>query len=253
MSTQAQKPDLTKLTAYGDTLNDGVVQLNFVLPVEPSPEAQEAAAELLRKQGFRDPKIAYMDRAGEGYAYFVAYASFTTTVDITRIEVPKIEFKGKSMKEIDEIIKTKIGKKLVVLGATIGTDAHTVGIDAIFNMKGWAGDYGLERYHGFEAQNLGAQVDIEELIRLAHEKKADAICVSQVVTQKESHIINFRGLKNRLLKDDLEKDLIVVIGGPRVNQQLALELGFQAGFGPGTTPSHVASFIVDEYLRRKKI
>lgn len=246
-----KKPDPKKITAYGDTLDDGVVQLNFVLPLEASPEAQESAAELLRRQGLQDPKIVYIDKAGPGYCYVIAYAKLSATVDSTAIQVPKIDFQAKSREEVDHIVATKVGRKLVVLGATIGTDAHTVGIDAIFNMKGWKGDYGLERYQAFDAKNLGAQVDVEELLRLIDKHKADAVCVSQVVTQKDSHIINFRLLKSRLQELKLEKDLIVMIGGPRVNQQLALELGYQAGFGPGTVPSQVASYIVDEYCRRK--
>jgi hypothetical protein len=33
---------------------------------------------------------------------------------------------------------------------------------------------------------------------------------------------------------------------------MALECGFDAGFGVGTKPSDVASYIVEEYLRRNK-
>ena len=36
-----------------------------------------------------------------------------------------------------------------------------------------------------------------------------------------------------------------VVTGPRVDHQLALELGFDAGFGPGTKPGDVASYLVD--------
>ena len=79
-----------------------------------------------------------------------------------------------------------------MLGACTGTDAHTVGIDAILNMKGYAGDYGLERYPWFEAHNLGSQVQNDELIRKAKERSADAILVSQVVTQRDVHKDNAR-------------------------------------------------------------
>jgi beta-lysine 5,6-aminomutase beta subunit len=52
-----------------------------------------------------------------------------------------------------------------VLGACTGSDAHAVGIDAIMNMKGFAGDYGLERYPWLDARNLGAQVENAALSR----------------------------------------------------------------------------------------
>jgi beta-lysine 5,6-aminomutase beta subunit len=92
------------------------------------------------------------------------------------------------MQQIDEFVKQHIGRKIVVVGASTGTDAHTVGIDAIMNMKGLAGHYGLERYEMFEAHNMGSQVSNEELIARAVEVGADAILVSQTVTQKDVHV-----------------------------------------------------------------
>jgi hypothetical protein len=48
----------------------------------------------------------------------------------------------------------------------------------------------------------------------------------------------------------LRDRIIFVAGGPRVTHPLALECGLDAGFGMGTKPSDVASYIVEEYLRR---
>jgi beta-lysine 5,6-aminomutase beta subunit len=138
----------------------------------------------------------------------------------------------------------------VVLGACTGYDAHTVGIDAIINMKGFAGDYGLERYQWIEARNLGAQVLNDDLLKLAVREKADAILVSKVVTQHNIHVKDLKDLMSRAEKLGLKDKIIFVAGGPRVTHPLALECGFDAGFGVGTKPSDVASYIVDEYLRR---
>jgi beta-lysine 5,6-aminomutase beta subunit len=44
--------------------------------------------------------------------------------------------------------------------------------------------------------------------------------------------------------------MTLLLGGPRVDHKLALELGFDAGFGPGTKPSDVANFIVHQVLQR---
>jgi beta-lysine 5,6-aminomutase beta subunit len=46
------------------------------------------------------------------------------------------------------------------------------------------------------------------------------------------------------------KRLILTCGGPRVSNELAKELGFDAGFSKGTYPFHVASFIVRELAAR---
>ena len=43
------------------------------------------------------------------------------------------------------------------------------------------------------------------------------------------------------------KKIITVVGGPRVSHEFALELGFDAGFGPGTLPTHVGSYLAQKW------
>lgn len=243
--------DLKNLRPYGDAMNDGRIQVNFTLPINPSPEAEEAARELMRKMGFDEIKIVAMEKPSEGFSFFVGYGANKHSVDFTQIEVLKVETEFKSFYEINDLIKTKVKRKLVVIGATTGFDAHTVGIDAMFNMKGYKGDYGLERYPWFEAHNLGAQVLNEDLLKIAEEKKADAILVSQIVDEKGVHINNLKEMMRLAENKGLREKYIFVCGGPRLNHPVAVECGLDAGFGPGTLPSHVASYIVDEFLRRK--
>jgi beta-lysine 5,6-aminomutase beta subunit len=137
-----------------------------------------------------------------------------------------------------------------VLGACIETDAHTVGIDAIMNMKGYNGHKGLESYHEIRAINLGAQVDSEDLVARAIDEKADVILVSQVVTQKNIHLDNLTRLSDILEAEGLREKVILVVGGPRITHELAKELGYDAGFGPGSYAENVASFAIDEWIRR---
>jgi len=243
--------NLKKLRPYGDIMDDGTIQLAFTLPVEATPEAREAAVLLTQKMGFDQIKVATMEKAANGFAFFVIYARLKHTVDFTQIKVLKVDAQKRSREEIDELIRTRIGRKLVVLGACTGYDAHTVGIDAIINMKGFAGDYGLERYQWLDARNLGAQVQNEDLLKLAIQEKADAILVSKVVSQHNIHIRDLKELIQRAEKMGLKDQLIFVAGGPRVTHPMALECGFDAGFSVGTKPSDVASYIVEEYLRRQ--
>ena len=93
-----------------------------------------------------------------------------------------------------------LGRKIVVVGACTGSDAHTVGIDAILNMKGYAGEKGLEAYKSFEAYNLGAQVENDQLLERAQALSADSILVSQVITQRNCHKENGRALIELLEK-----------------------------------------------------
>ncbi|MGE3261463.1 MAG: OAM dimerization domain-containing protein [Bacteriovoracia bacterium] len=244
--------DLKNIKPYGDAMNDGRMQVSFTLPLNPSPEAEEAAREFMRKMGFQDIKVVAMEKPSEGFSFYVAYGATTHSVDFTKIHVLKVETEFKSFYEINDLIKKEIKRKIVILGATTGFDAHTVGIDAIFNMKGYKGDYGLERYSGFDARNLGAQVLNEDLLKIAVETDADAILVSQIVDEKDCHIDNLKNLMALAEKQGLRERFIFVAGGPRLNHPTAIECGLDAGFGPGTLPSHVASYVVDEMIRRKK-
>lgn len=242
--------DYTQVKPYGDTLNDGMVQMSFSLPVPIGEEAKEAARQLVLKMGFADPQVYHMKDLGEGFTFFIVYGKCQVHVDYTSIKVPKVESKRMSFDEINQFIRDRIGRKVVVVGACTGTDAHTVGIDAIMNMKGYNGEVGLERYPMIEAYNLGSQVENEELIAKALEYNADVLLVSQVVTQKGVHITNLTQLVELLEAEGLRNRFILICGGPRINHELALELGYDAGFGPGTLAPDVASYFVNELVKR---
>jgi beta-lysine 5,6-aminomutase beta subunit len=228
---------------YGDRRDDGAVQIAFTLPVSAGPKAK-AAAELMAKQmGFHTVLVASMEGAGEGFSSFVIYGRGHHEVDFDKVEAPVVEHPKFGFDELNEHIRTNIGRKIIVVGACIGTDAHTTGIDAIFNMKGYSGDYGLERYAWFQAVNMGAQVEPAALVARAKDLNADAILVSQIVTQRDIHKENARTLVELLKAEKLLGKVLLIFGGPRIDHRAALELGFDAGFGPGTKPSDVANYL----------
>jgi beta-lysine 5,6-aminomutase beta subunit len=235
---------------YGDRRDDGVVQISFVLPVPAGERAREAAAEIARRMGMEQVHVAHMEAAAERYTFFVVYGRTSAAIDWSKIQVPEILERKKGFDELVTYALREVGRKIVVLGACTGSDAHAVGIDAIMNMKGFAGDYGLERYPCFDAVNLGAQVENVRLARAAKERRADAILVSQVVTQRDVHRDNARQLIDELERLGIRAGVTVVLGGPRIDHRLAAELGYDAGFGSGTKPSDVANFIVSSVLRR---
>lgn len=246
------KIDLKALKPYGDTTDDGYVQFSFTLPVEPNPTTREAATQMVREWGFFDVRIAHMSKIGVNYSFFVIFARTPKSIDYTKIEVPQLTTEKRSYKEIDKEIQATIKRPIKVVGACTGYDAHTVGLDAILNMKGFDGDIGLERYKGFRCVNMGSQVPTDELIDRALKEKADAILLSKIVTQKDIHISDMKDLMSKLAKRGLEKRFILVAGGPRVTHQLAIELGFDAGFTIGTRPSDVAAFLLEQMQLRKK-
>jgi beta-lysine 5,6-aminomutase beta subunit len=234
---------MTTVRPYGDTMNDGYVQLSFTLPVQDSPRAREAARQLVLKLGFFSCEIVHAEPLDGGFTMFIAYARTEEGVDPDEIVVDESAGESMTFDEVNEFIEERIGRKIVVVGACTGFDAHTVGIDAIMNMKGYNHHFGLERYPMVEAHNVGAQVTNERLIEKAVEVGADAILVSQVVTQKDTHVKNLTELVELLEAEGLRGRFILIVGGPRIGQKLARELGFDAGFGKGTYAEHVATFI----------
>ncbi len=237
---------------YGDTHNDGAVQLSFTLPVKNGAKANEAAKIYVQKLGFEHCEVVHSHPLSDSFTFFVVYGKSTVSIDYSAVVVDEgPDNDTLDMAGVNAFIENNIGRKIVVVGACTGFDAHTVGIDAIMNMKGYNHHYGLERYTLIDAYNLGAQVPNEKLIQKAVELKADAILVSQVVTQKDTHIENLTSFIELLEAEKLRDRFIVVCGGPRLSHKLALELGFDAGFGRETYAEHVGTFIVRKMLERK--
>jgi len=252
-TTATTTVDLTKVKPYGDTMNDGMTQLSFTLPIPYGEEANEAAKILVKKMGFDEPAVVFSKDLGIGYTYFVMYGKCQHTVDYTTIKVTKVDVDVMDRLECERYIEENIKRPVVIVGACSGTDAHTVGIDAIMNMKGFHGHFGLERYHGIEAINMGSQVPNEVLIAKAIEANADAILVSQIVTQKDVHIANLTNLVELMEAEGIRDKVVLVCGGPRISHELAQELGYDAGFGAHSYAEDVASFVLTEIVKRKLV
>ena len=236
---------------YGDKKNDGAVQISFTLPIAKSAVATEAAKRYVARMGIREPYVTLAEAIAPDFTYFIVYGRATHDIDVGAITAEETPAAALDREEIDDEIARRFGRRLVVLGCALESDAHTVGLDAIFNMKGYAGDYGLERYHGIDARNLGAQVPVAEVARRVRETAADAVLVSATVTQNEIHIRHLTDLVDMLEAERLRDRVILIAGGARVDHALAKELGYDAGFGPGTTASRVAAFLLDELSRRE--
>ncbi len=182
----------TLVRPYGDTTGDGMVQISFTLPVPHSKRAEGAAQQLATKMGLDPALVVHAKPIGEDFTFFVVYGRVHHLVDLDAVEVVERDYPLLTPKEVNAAIKRSLRRRLVVLGACIGTDAHTVGIDAILNIKGFAGEKGLEYYREIKVVNMGAQVSVPQLVDRAVAEQADAVLVSQVVTQRDAHLLNTR-------------------------------------------------------------
>ncbi len=101
---------------------------------------------------------------------------------------------------------------------------------------------------------MGAQVTVEELVERAKAENADAVLVSQVVTQRNAHLHNtkqmaaaFHAEYPTAVAGGVGRPLLVV-GGPRFDTVTEADLGVDRIFGKGTTPAEVASYLVHALL-----
>lgn len=237
---------------YGDTTDDGMVQLSFTLPVPHGKLAEGAALQFAARSGLDGAMVVHARGMGPDFTFFVVYGRSLHAVDLSQIVVVDRDYPLLSTREVNQAIKTVFGRKLVVVGACIGTDAHTVGIDAILNIKGFAGEKGLEYYREIEVVNLGAQVAVPDLLSRARQARADAVLVSQIVTQRDMHLQNVRELATEFRVCYAEEDErpLLVAGGPRFDEAMETELGVDKIFSKGATPGLVASYLVHAMTER---
>jgi len=249
----------TIIRPYGDTTGDGMVQVSFTLPVPLDKRAEGAALQLAQKMGLDPAMVVHAKQMGDGrrdsdqrgaYTFFVVYGRVHHLVDLSKVVVVERDYPLLSAKEVNTAVRRRLRRKVNVVGACIGTDAHTVGIDAILNLKGIAGEKGLESYREFKVANLGAQVSVPELVERARAERADAVLVSQVVTQRDAHLHNTREMSAAFREAfPPQRRPLLVVGGPRFDELATDELGVDRIFGRGTTPREVASYLVHALTR----
>ncbi len=236
---------------YGDTTGDGMVQLSFTLPMPHSKLADGAAVQLANKMGIDPALVVHSKPMGPDFTFFVVYGRVNHLVEPDKVTVVERDFPLLTPKEVNAAIKRTLRRRMVVVGACIGTDAHTVGIDAILNIKGFAGEKGLEYYREIKVVNLGAQVSVPELVEQSLAERADAVLVSQVVTQRDAHLLNTREMSAAFREAyPAGRRPLLVVGGPRFDEAMAEELGVDRVFSRGTTPGEVASYLVHRITDR---
>jgi beta-lysine 5,6-aminomutase beta subunit len=231
-----------------------MVQVSFTLPVPHGKRAEGAALQLAAKMGLDPATIVHARPVGDAFTFFVVYGRAGQLVDLDEVVVVERDFPLLTPGQVNATIRSVLRRRVSVVGACIGTDAHTVGIDAILNLKGIAGEKGLEYYRELSVVNMGAQVSIPDLVERARTSRADAVLVSQVVTQKDAHLHNTTAMSAAFREAfPPARRPLLLVGGPRFDERAATHLGVDRVFGRGTTPREVASYLVHALLQRKEV
>ncbi|QNB45226.1 cobalamin-binding protein [Thermanaerosceptrum fracticalcis] len=108
-------------------------------------------------------------------------------------------------------------------------------------------DIGLKMIHraireaGHTAVLLSPDLPVEEVIRAIMEEKADTVLLSRTLGYGVAELL--AKFVDLLDAAGLREKVKVGIGGMAIRSELAAELGFDAGFGPGTTIEEALAFV----------
>src|SRR2546421_10317389 len=93
-----------QIRPYGDTANDGVVQLSFTLPLPLSARAREAARRYAMLMGISNPLVAHAESIGKAFTFFVVYGACSHTLDPEQILEDELTHDEFDFYEINELI-----------------------------------------------------------------------------------------------------------------------------------------------------
>lgn len=215
---------------------DGVVVMNLCLPTDRRT-AEYAALELAKKMGLSDPQVIHKE---------VLHPSEGTYLEVRGVLAQEVDPKTLVIPEVRELVPADTIRKLVqqrplkVVGGTVGSDEHSVGLREILDIK----HGGLEGF-GIQCHYLGTSVPIEKLVDAAIEIGAHAILISTIITHNEVHQQNMQKLSSLCQEKGIRDKMVLIAGGTQVTNEGALANGMDAGFGRGTKGAHVASFLVE--------
>src|SRR5690242_7579930 len=119
-----------QMRPYGDTANDGMVQISFTLPLSLNAHSQESARRYAMLMGISNPLVAHVEAIDKAFTFFVIYGACSHTLDPATIQVDDAGEWARHMLEFHEIntlIEERLGRRVTVIGAAIESDAHTVG------------------------------------------------------------------------------------------------------------------------------
>jgi len=92
-NANTERPPEQWVKAYGDTLNDGRVQMSFTLPVPLDELSKEGAKQLALSMGLEEPAVVHAEDMGQGFSFFIVYGQCKHRVDLSRLKIPSQNLK----------------------------------------------------------------------------------------------------------------------------------------------------------------
>jgi beta-lysine 5,6-aminomutase beta subunit len=79
-----------QMRPYGDTANDGMVQLTFTLPLPLNAHSREVARRYAMLMGVSNPLVAHAGAIDRAFTFFVIYGACSHTLDPEMIQVDEL-------------------------------------------------------------------------------------------------------------------------------------------------------------------
>src|SRR6202030_3679875 len=108
-----------QIRPYGDTANDGVVQLSFTLPLPLNARAREVARRYAMLMGISDPLVVHAESIDKAFSFFVIYGACSHLLDPDQVMVDELSHNELDFYEINSLIEQHVGHRVTVIGAAI--------------------------------------------------------------------------------------------------------------------------------------
>jgi beta-lysine 5,6-aminomutase beta subunit len=159
------------------------------------------------------------------------------------IRTEQVDFQSLPHEMARDIAK-QLGRRIIIAGVCWGAEAHKMLLDPLFTLKGYLGDPGLEAYAGFEVMQIKPSEQADDLIRACVETKADVVVVARVAASSEVLASDLKSFVEGLNRaGGAQHKFIKIAISPKLTNEEARAVGFEAGFGTGTLPSQLIGVI----------
>ncbi len=214
---------------------DGVVLVQLMIP-ESEAVAREAALEIGRRMGLRDPQVINLMVLQPAEGCFVEVkGKVAFDIDKAALKIPATE----ELLPEDELRAAVKQIGLKVVAGTVGEDEHSVGLREILDIK----HGGIEKY-GVKYHYLGTSAPLGKLIDAAIETGAHGILISTIISHNDIHRAQMRKLAELCQEKGIRERVVLIAGGTQVTRDMAAETGLDATFGRGTKGNHVVDALV---------
>jgi len=174
---------------------------------------------------FEGAEKAVTEAMNNGISPVTAIESIGIALDIAGEKFEKMEYflpelvvAGEIAKEAMQVIEphlknAKIESKGKVVLATVDGDIHDIGKNVVNILLTAA---------GFEVIDLGVNVPTEQILECVRKNKPHILGLSTLITIT---MVEMENIINKLIENDLRKNLKIIVGGSPVSDEYAMKIG----------------------------